>query len=556
MFIRSKPFSKETQKVRVQIIENVRNGAKISQRIIRHVGVAHDAEEEAKMRQYAVELIAKIKQSREDEIGQGRLFDHYGPSKPGRPAKKDISKILTVDQVVLKDLKETKRIVEGVHDVGGHVYQQLGFNQLLGRKRDQAILQDIVLSRMVSPESKMGLQKLLCEQFDKHHSLDSIYRMMDKIYPNIQRIKELCFFGSKSLIPNQEVRVAFFDVTTLYFESVEVDELRQFGYSKDHRFNTTQVVLALATNEDGLPLGYELFSGNTAEVKTLLKAIDNWKSYLNIKELCFIADRAMFSKENLMVLDKSGYKYVIAAKLRGVGKKLQTEILSEDNYEPTILGNELAWIGEFSYEGKRLITSYKSSRARHDAKERNVILEKIAKTLGKQEGSSKKLVTNSGVKKFTSITDSKAMIDESKIALDAAWDGLHGVITNDFNIKATHAIAMYARLWVIEESFRINKHNLEMRPIFHWTKERIESHMALCYMSFTILRHIEYKVALLQKISPREIMKLLLSVQASILEHKVTKDQYRLPGVTKNEARKIYRAFNLTRNYDPEIYLN
>ena len=556
MFIRSKPFSKETSKVRVQIIENVRNGTKVSQHIVRHVGVAHDAEEEAKMRQYALELIAKIKQSREDAIGQGKLFDNYGPSKPGRPPKKDISQILSVDQVRLKDLRETKRVVEGVHDVGGHVYQQLGFNKLLDRKRDQEILQDIVLCRMVSPESKMGLQKLLSEQFDRDHNLDSIYRMMDKIYPNIDRIKELSFLGSKNLIANQEVRVAFFDVTTLYFESVAVDELRKFGYSKDHRFNTTQVVLALATNEDGLPLGYELFSGNTAEVKTLLIAIENWKSYLNIKELCFIADRAMFSKENIMELDSSGYKYIIAAKLRSVSQKLQAEILSADNYEPTILGNELAWIGEFSYEGKRLITSYKSARARHDEKERNVVLEKIAKTLGQREGSSKKLITNSGVKKYTSIANSIAIIDENKIALDAAWDGLHGVITNDVNIKASDTIAMYARLWVIEESFRINKHNLEMRPIFHWTKERIESHIALCYMSFTILRHIEYKVSLLQKISPKEIMRLLLSVQASILEHQVTKDQYRLPGVTKNEARKIYRAFNLTRNYEPEIYLS
>lgn len=556
MFIRSKPFSKETTKVRVQIIESIRTGNKVSQKIVRHVGVAHDEDEEQKMRQYAHELIIKITKEREDAIGQGRLFDDYGPTKIGRPAKKDISKILSTDQVKLSDLRETNRIIEGVHDIGGHVFEQLGFDQLLKRKNDTKILEDIVLSRMVKPESKMSLQKLLLEDFDKEHDLDAIYRMMDKIHPNISKIKELCFLGSKSLIPNQEVSVAFFDVTTLYFESVETDDIRNFGYSKDHRFNTTQVVLALATNEDGLPLGYELFSGNTAEVKTLLASVESWKSYLNIKELCFIADRAMFSKTNIEALEASGYKYIIAAKLRVLSGSMQEKILNEENYEVTTVGNEVAWVGEFEYEGKRLITSYKSRRARHDAIERDNVIKKIKKTLGEKDGSSKKLVTNSGVKKYTSIADSKAVIDEKKIALDAAWDGLHGVITNDDSIEAKQAIAMYARLWVIEESFRINKHNLEMRPIYHWSKERIESHIALCYMSFTILRHIEYKVSLLQKISPREIMKLLLSVQSSILEHKVTKDKYRLPSVTKNDARKIYKAFNITRNQDPEIYQN
>ena len=94
-----------------------------------------------------------------------------------------------------------------------------------------------------------------------------------------------------------------------------------------------------------------------------------------------------------------------------------------------------------------------------------------------------------------------------------------------------------------------------MRPIFHWSPRRIESHIAICYMSFAILRHIEYKVSLTQKISPKEIMGLLFGVQSSIYRHKRTKDLYKMPGVTKNEARKIYRTFNLTRSQNAEIYL-
>ena len=552
MFIRSKPFT-DNIKRRIQIVENIRVGNKINQRIVRHVGVAYSDDEESKLRQYGYELMLKIQEERDAEAGQERLFDS-SQIKLGRPPKKDLSHILPVNKVNLEDIEEVERIVDGVHDVGGHVYDTLGFNKLLDRKRDQEILRDITLSRMVSPDSKRGLQKLLSEQFDKDHQLDAIYRVMDKLHNSIPKIKELCFVGTRNLIPNQEISMVFFDVTTLYFESTEVDELRAFGYSKDHRFNTTQLVLALATNEEGLPLGYELFSGNTAEVKTLLAAIDSWKTYLNVKDVCFIADRAMFTRSNLQALEESGYRYVVAAKLRTLKKDTKEIILNEDSYKVTVLGNQLAWVSDLEYEGSRLITSYKSSRARNDAHERSMILEKIAKTLG-SKGSTKKLVSNSGVKKYTSMQDSAAIIDDNKIAQDELWDGLHGVITNDKSMTPAEILGKYARLWVIEEAFRINKHNLQMRPIYHWNPRRIESHIAICYMSFTILRHLEYKVSLTQKISPKEIMGLLFGVQSSIYRHKRSKDLYRMPGVTKNNARKIYRTFNLPRSQSAEIYL-
>ena len=146
-------------------------------------------------------------------------------------------------------------------------------------------------------------------------------------------------------------------------------------------------------------------------------------------------------------------------------------------------------------------------------------------------------------------------IDADKVEQDALWDALHGIITNDKTILPQEAIAKYARLWVIEAQFRINKHNLQMRPIFHWNIARIEAHIAMCYMGFALLKTIEYKVALTQKISETNIVELLISVQASILRHTKTGDLYRLTSVIKNEARKIYKCFNLKRSDYVEIYL-
>jgi transposase len=555
MYIRRKK-TPNSPRQSIQIVEGYRDSkGNVKQRIVRHLGVFVDEVEEAKLVALAEDLIVKIRLEREAVIGQGDLFSDNSTSiKKGRPTKKLLSDIIPVSAVKLDEVVEIQRLVEGVHQVGGHVYDQMHFNRLLARKRDAEMLRDLVLARMVKPDSKRGSLEYLNDQFDKNHDLDAIYRMMDKLHDQIPKIKELCFNSTLALIPNKEISLVFFDVTTLYFESTKIDELRAFGYSKDHRFNTTQLVLALATNEDGLPLGYELFSGNTAEVSTLIKAINSWQSYLKVKDVCFIADRAMFSKANLQALDESGYRYIVAAKLKTLKKEKQQQILSEENYMPAVIGNDFTWIADLEHDGKRLITSYKSKRAINDARERQNILDKIKKTIG-ESGSTKKLISNSGVKKYTSSEDNNSYIDADKVEQDALWDGLHGIITNDKTIKPQEAIAKYARLWVIEAQFRINKHNLQMRPIFHWTVARIEAHIAMCYMGFALLKTIEYKVALTQKISVTNIVELLISVQASILRHTKTGDLYRLPSAMKVEARKIYKCFNLKRSDHAEIYL-
>lgn len=400
--------------------------------------------------------------------------------------------------------------------------------------------------RIASPSSKFKAQRLLANRFARAHDLDAIYRMMDKVYPKIDLIKTKTFQRAQQLFP-ETIDILFFDCTTLYFESTVTDDLRCFGYSKDHRFNTTQVVLALATNSDGLPLGYELFEGNKAEVNTLLICLDSWQKKFNIGKVCFVADRAMMSENNLIALEARGYQYVIAAKLRSMPDELKTEILSDKQYHATLLGDELTWTGEFSYKSSRLVVSYKNSRARRDAKQREQVLNKINKTLG-SHGNTQKLITNKGVKKFTKTEATKTILDDEKIAEDMEWDGLHGVITNMKEESHAEILSRYGRLWKIEESFRLNKCTLSMRPIFHFKPERIHAHIAICYMAFTILRYIEYIVNLTKKISPQFIIEELMEVQSSILKDISTGKMYLMPGRFSQTASKIYKAFSITRN--------
>lgn len=546
MFVRTKP--KANNKISVQIVESVRVNNKVTQKIVSHVGVAgiNDNNMLEGLKRLAELKIIELEKHRQS---QTELFAEIEPSKKGRKPKKDIKDILPTSEVSLDDIEEEKRIIEGVDDIAGQAYNELGYDKILARGSSK-LLKDLVITRIVFPYSKHRLWKLLFEQFDKDYDLNSIYRVMDQIHPKINKIKQLTCAKTQSLMPSADV--VLFDVTTLHFESVDADELREFGYSKNFRFNTTQVVLALATNEHGLPIGYELFKGNEAEVKTLIASINKWKELFNIKQVTFVADRAMFSRDNLELMDANGYKYVVAAKLRKLPKSMQDKILDEKNYRIDFTNKDVAWIGEFTQEGNRkLITTYTPSRARNDKNKRKQILEAIKP----KTGSASKLIKN-GAKKYVKVEAGQTSLDEAKITKDQMWDGMHGIITNIHDKHAKELLAKYHSLWHIEEAFRINKHNLKMRPIYHWTEKRIESHVALCYMSFAVLKLIQYKVELTQiRYSVQDVLDVMLSVQASIHVHKKTGDKYRLPSSMSNNARCIYRAFDIKRSLDASIYL-
>ena len=551
MFVRVKN-TPNSPRQSVQIVESSRVGDKVKQKIVRHVGIAHSEYELVQLKDLAQNCINQILAERAQAQG-----DMFHPSAEdfarGRKPHKKLSDVLPVSEVSLGDVEEQERVVEGVHEVAGSVFDTI-FGKLLPSERDRELLKDIVLARIVQPCSKRHSQAVLERHFSKTHHLDRIYRLMDKLFPRIDAIKKCSFQYTKSLF-SQGVEVILFDVTTLYFESVETDELRKFGYSKDHRFNTTQVVLALATNPQGLPVGYELFEGNKAEVSTLIAAIDSWKDFLRIESVCFIGDRAMFSKNNIAMIVERGYQYVIAAKLKKLPKNIQHKLFDETNYQASQLDNQFAWVSDIEYGDQRLIVSYKTKRARKDKKDREAVLEKLNKLMGSGT-SCKKLVNNRAIKQYVDIKGGDAKLNTEAIEKAEQWDGLHGVVTNLTSESAADVLAKYGRLWVIEESFRVNKHTLQMRPIYHWKPERIHAHIALCYMAFSVLRHLQYLVNLTSKVSINSIIEELLSVQASIHKHKRTGDLYRMPGCFTNQARKIYKAMGVKRSQDAHAILN
>lgn len=554
MFVRVKATPNSPRRS-VQIVESRRTGAKISQVILRHVGIALNDHEEQELLRLAELIRVEMESERSQTLplfAPEEIAGH-GVRKQGRQRGTIPAKI-PIEDVRLVDVREQQRVIEGIPEVFGKLYEQLGFDKILPSTND--VLKATVLARIANPVSKHRTAALLEQDFGVTIPLEKIYRMMDGLYDKREFMQEIVRTATIDLF-QERVDVAFFDVTTLYFESTKDDELRKFGYSKDQKYHCVQVVLALATTEQGLPLGYRLFHGATAEVKTLLECIDAWRSLVKIGQITFVADRGMMSEANLKTLDDRGIDYVVAASLRKLPHERHAEILGDEGYLPTMVDNDFTWVKEFSLTGKRrLIGSFSARRATKDISDRKRIVEKLQKKIGikkrKKHSSVKKLVSNAGYLKLISTEGhQEAIIDEEKIARDAQWDGMYGIITNTL-LTPQQVLARYRRLWTIEQAFRISKHDLAMRPIYHFKPERIEAHVSICYMAYALLRHAQYRVGIQQKhMSVEHLCNELLTVQASIVKDNKGGGYYRIPSRMSEDAKAIYRAFGISRSTTP-----
>jgi transposase len=539
MFVRAK--KKDEKRWQVQIVESIRKGEKVTQKIVRNVGTAYNQRELNEFKRLGEIAIIEMKNR------QKPVLAFADPSDFHAPRKREKQKSNLVDP---KDLREEKRINEGFTDIFGHLYEEVGFTNLIGKKKWNDIIQSTVIARIASPRSKLATLKLLSNKFDIKIPFMSIYRAMDYLLSKERAVKKL--ISQKSLgMFDEKVDVLFFDVTTLYFESVSSDELRDFGFSKDCKFKEVQVMLALITTENGLPITYELFAGNTFEGHTFIKAIEKLRKDFDVENFVFVADRAMFNKDNLEYMENNKIHYIVAAKLKSLAASIQNQILTQQ-FSPAIVSNEFHWLKEFEYQNRRLIVSYSSKRARKDAADRRRLIDRLLKKEINGKVKIKDLITNYGTKKYIKVTGGEAKINELRIEADAQWDGLHGVITNCSEKSSTKILERYRGLWQIEEAFRVNKHSLKMRPIFHWTPKRIRAHILLCFVAYALTKYATYRLnKKVDSFSIEKLRDILDGTEASIIIDLKTSNRFVIPSKLTEEMKKTYSIFGLKRSDVP-----
>lgn len=354
----------------------------------------------------------------------------------------------------------------------------------------------LVVSRFIRPGSKLKVfeywQEKLCPLYlSGKDELHQLYRALDVLALHKEAIEQRLFQRGRDLL-SPAVDVVLYDLTTLRFESTREDlgELRRFGYSKEMRSDCTQVVLGLLVDTAGIPLGFEVYPGNTVEGDTLRDIVDRMREKFQVRRFVFVADRGLFSAANLETIRQEcgagkssgteGGEFIVGMKL-GVFKQRHEEFYDRSRF--TRLSDDLS-VYETRHGEDRCLITWSAKRAERDRLARAEVLRKIEKKLATR-ATTKRFVTNSTYRQFLSGLESgQPTINVAAIEAAARKDGFFGIVTNVQSMTPPEIITAYKNLWVVEDAFGEIKGNLRARPIFHWSDERIVGHLTLCFLAY------------------------------------------------------------------------
>lgn len=369
-------------------------------------------------------------------------------------------------------------LINGTQLILNPVYQNIGFDKI-----NDDVLKHLVVSRICQPQSKVATSDYLKSYFDEDVDLNKIYRYLDKLSDTQKdKIQEISVNHTRKVLGGS-IGVVFYDVTTLYFETDEDDELRKKGWSKDGKHSQPQVVLGLLVSKGGYPLAYSIHEGNKYEGHTMLPIVKDFVSKFDLEDFIVVADSGLMNAENIKELEKNNYKYIIGARIKSENQVVREWILSQDKVEGSFYDYQKT-------EQQRLILGYTEQRARKDANNREKGIKRLEKEY-KSGSITKDKINKRGYNKFLKIADNISVeIDYTKIAEDAKWDGLKGYVTNT-KLSGSDVYQQYSELWQVERAFRVTKGVLDLRPMFHFTKKRIEAHVCICFVAYKVYKELE-----------------------------------------------------------------
>ena len=383
-------------------------------------------------------------------------------------------------------------------------------------------------SRILNPKSKIKTYRTK-DSFILDNSMitnkDMIYNFMKHIGKHKNKVVDFLNENLETFYSRPTI-IALYDVTTFYFESFTDDGLREHGMSKDHKKNETQVVLALLVDSNGIPFNYELFPGNTHEMKTLLPVVEEFKKKYGLERVRIIADRGLNSGENLLNMLNNGFDYIVAQSIYGSTKQIKELVFSDNwDYIAKVDDNEIFKYKVLKAEdiGKDhdYIVTWSSKRAYHDKeiaeKLKNNAMELLKKgdssinssfTTGKRAYIKKRRKPKS-TKNQAQDNNQTYEFNSKKYDWAIKTAGYYAFVSSD---KETDPMLLYKnlrQLWRIEECFRVMKTNLETRPVFVWNKESIKTHFLICYIALFLERVSSHLVKNCLDISNHKIIDIL-----------------------------------------------
>ena len=451
-------------------------------KVIEHLGSAHTEAE-----------LAALMEIGRHRIAPDQLALDLTPMPPA------VSGLLTASAPVGTDAVVESKRSGLLWDVLHGVYTRLGLGDATGGDR---AFEQMVLARLIEPTSKAQVPRVLGDLGLESVSVRTLFRSLTRAQERGYR-ESLSGALFEHVTATRGVALCLYDVTTLYFETEREDDLRKVGYSKERRVDP-QIIVGLLVDRAGFPLQVGCWEGNKAETTTIIPIVEAFQSAHSIEELVVVADAGMLSAANLTALDEARLRFIVGARqVRAPGD----------------LEAHFHWHGDAFTDGQVIdtITPRRGSRSQRDVSRRHepvwdphthpgswravwAYSKKRAardnQTLTAQANRARAVIAGEKRPKgtrFVTVHAGDATLDEASIARARSLVGLKGYVTNipAHLMDAGEVVSSYHELWHVEQSFRMSKHDLRARPIFHHQREAIEAHLTVVMASLAVARHLQ-----------------------------------------------------------------
>lgn len=425
--------------------------------IVEHLGSAHDD----------AELAVLVSAARQRLVGQDEMLP-LETSPRRAPAGPTVE--YTASDVLWRVLT--------------NAYRQLGFDQV-----GDEVFAQLVAARIVEPTSKLDTIRVLADlgvSAPHRNTLsNSLRRCVQRDYRS--QVASACWAHATAAGP---VALVMYDLTTLHFQVDEEDKLRKVGMSKERRVDP-QITVGLLVNAAGFPLEVAMFEGNKAETKTLIPVIEAFRARHQIGELVVVADAGMLSAGNLNALEDAGCRFIVGSRQTRVPYDLGDHFERHGNYVPdgaTLETSRDMGTGK-DRRTRRLVYQYSFKRRQRDERGINAQVAKAEKVAaGKRPIARDRFVTVT-----TNADGKKAEVNWTVIERARFCAGFKGFVTNidQDTLDGPAVVAAYQDLWRVEESFRMSKHDLQARPVYHRKRDSIDAHLTIVFAALAVARYLQ-----------------------------------------------------------------
>lgn len=358
------------------------------------------------------------------------------------------------------------------------VYRQLGFHRL-----GSDVLKHFVLIRVLEPASKIKSVYLLSKYFGLTYKKTTVFRQLSQLTGLKEQAVDLAIAYAKNHM-GFDFSLVFYDVTTLYFETHQRDALRVNGFSKDNKVNQPQILVGLMVNQTGFPVYYDIFPGNMFEGHTIIPVITGMKNRYHIDRLTVVADAGMLSEDNVASLREHQIDYIVGGRTKTLGLE-----------HARVVVKELAQMDGRTARQGDVIFEYSAKRAKKDKLDNDRQLQRAEYVLSHPAHLLKR-------SRFIAAPRNKHLsLNLEAIEKYRLLEGVKSYHTNVTDIPDYLLVNRYRDLWHVEQSFRIAKSDLQVRPVYHRRKEAISYHLLIVFLALCLTKVIEQeKQASIQRV--------------------------------------------------------